>query len=121
MKLNPGKTSGSVILEADVVEKRTGNFGIGAGYSSSDGLVGMINVGDTNFRGTGDAVSLLYEMSGDDTDARGYTFMYRRPWLDKKETSGTVRLYNRTYEYDDYDSNGDHVESFMRKYSDGSG
>ena len=30
-----------------------------------------------------------------------------------------MRLYNRTYEYDDYNANGDHVESFMRKYSGG--
>ena len=119
MKLNPGEASGSVILEADVVEKRTGNFGIGAGYSSSDGFVGMINVGDTNFRGTGDAVSLMYEMSGDDTDARGFVFSYRRPWLDNKETTGSLRIYNRTYEYDDYDTDGDLKEEYMRKYSGG--
>ena len=119
MKLNPGEAPGSVILEADVVEKRTGNFGIGAGYSSSDGFVGMINVGDTNFRGTGDAVSLMYEMSGDDTDARGFVFSYRRPWLDNKETTGSLRIYNRTYEYDDYDTDGDLKEEYMRKYSGG--
>ena len=119
MKLNPGEAPGSVILEADVVEKRTGNFGIGAGYSSSDGFVGMINVGDTNFRGTGDAVSLMYEMSGDDTDARGFVFSYRRPWLDNKETTGSLRIYNRTYEYDDYDTDGDLREEYMRRYSGG--
>ena len=119
MKLNPGEAPGSVILEADVVEKRTGNFGIGAGYSSSDGFVGMINVGDTNFRGTGDAVSLMYEMSGDDTDARGFVFSYRRPWLDNKETTGSLRIYNRTYEYDDYDTDGNLQEEYMRKYSGG--
>lgn len=119
MKLNPGQASGSVILEADVVEKRTGNFGIGAGYSSSDGFVGMVNVGDTNFRGTGDSVSLLYEMSGDDTDARGFAFSYRRPWLDSKETAVSLRIYNRTYEYDDYDADGNLEEEYMRKYSGG--
>lgn len=117
MKLNPGEAPGSVILEADVVEKRTGNFGIGAGYSSSDGFVGMLNVGDTNFRGMGDAVSLLYEMSGDDTDAHGFVFSYRRPWLDSKETTGSLRIYNRTYEYDDYDTEGNLQEEYMRKYS----
>ena len=119
VKMNPGVEPNAVVMEIDVKEKRTGSFGIGAGYSSSDGMVGMVSISDTNFRGMGDTISLSYEMSGDDTDARGYTFMYRRPWLDKKETSGTVRLYNRTYEYDDYNANGDHVESFMRKYSGG--
>lgn len=119
MKLNPGIAPNSVILETDVVEKRTGNFGIGAGYSSSDGVVGMLSVGDTNFRGTGDSVKLVYEMSGDDTDAHGYVFSYTRPWLDSKETKGTVRIYNRTYQYDDYDTSGNLKEEYMRKYSGG--
>ena len=119
VKMNPGVEPNAVVMEIDVKEKRTGSFGIGAGYSSSDGMVGMVSVSDTNFRGMGDTISISYEMSGDDTDARGYTFMYRRPWLDKKETAGTLRVYNRVYEYDDYDENGNHKESFMRKYSGG--
>ncbi len=119
MKLNPGVEPNAIVLEVDVVEKRTGNFGIGAGYSSSDGFVGMVSIGDTNFRGTGDAVSLVYEFSGDATDAHGYTFSYRHPWMDSKETTGTFRIYNRTYEYDDYDTNGNLTEEYMRKYSGG--
>ena len=119
VKMNPGVEPNAVVMEIDVKEKRTGSFGIGAGYSSSDGMVGMVSVSDTNFRGMGDTISISYEISGDDTDARGYTFMYRRPWLDKKETAGTLRVYNRTYEYDDYDEDGNHKESFMRKYSGG--
>lgn len=119
VKMNPGIEPNAVIMELDVKEKRTGSFGIGAGYSSSDGMVGMVSVSDSNFRGMGDTISMSYEISGDDTDARGYTFMYRRPWLDKQETAGTLRVYNRTYEYDDYDENGNHKESFMRKYSGG--
>jgi outer membrane protein insertion porin family len=119
MKLNPGVAPNAIVLEIDVVEKRTGSFGIGAGYSSQDGMVGMISLGDTNFRGTGDAVSVQYEFSGDDSDAHGYTFSWRHPYMDKKETVGTFRVYNRTYEYYDYDTNGDEKESYMRKYSGG--
>jgi len=119
MKLNPGIEQNSVVLEVDVVEKRTGNFTVGAGYSSSDGFIGMVGIGDRNFRGIGDAINLTFEFSGDDTDNHGYTFSYRRPWLDKKETAVTFRLYNRTYRYYDYNSNGDKVEEFMRKYTGG--
>lgn len=119
IKMNPGVVPNAVVMELDVTEKRTGSFGIGAGYSSEDGVVGMVSIGDTNFRGTGDAISLSYETSGDDTDAHGYTFSYRRPWLDSKETVGTFRIYNRTYEYDDYDESGDLKETYMRKYSGG--
>lgn len=119
IKMNPGVDPNAVVMELDVTEKRTGSFGIGAGYSSEDGVIGMVSIGDTNFRGTGDAISLTYETSGDDTDAHGYTFSYRRPWLDSKETVGTFRIYNRTYEYDDYDTSGDLKETYMRKYSGG--
>ncbi len=119
IKMNPGVEPNAVEVELDVKEKRTGSFGIGAGYSSEDGVLGMISVGDTNFRGTGDAVSLTFEKSGDDSDAHGYSFSYRRPWLDEKETAGTFRIYNRTYEYDDYDTDGHHKESYMRQYSGG--
>ncbi len=119
VKILPGVDPNAVIMEIDVKEKRTGTFGIGAGYSSQDGIVGMLSVSDTNFRGTGDAVSVIWEISGDDTDAHGYSFSYRRPWLDSKETSGTLRIYNRTYRYNDYDTSGDLKEKYMRKYSGG--
>ena len=115
----PGVEPNAVVLEIAVTEKRTGTLGIGAGYSSSDGVVGMFNIGDTNFRGTGDAISLTYQVSGSDTDARGYTFSYTHPWMDKKQTSGTLRIYNRTYSYDDYDTEGTLQEEYMRKYSGG--
>ena len=118
-KVQPGVEPNAVVVEWNVKEKRTGTFSVGAGYSSQDGVIGMVSVGDTNFRGTGDAISITYEFSGDDTDSHGYSFSYRRPWLDQKQTTGTFRIYNRTYEYDDYDENGDHIESYMRHYSGG--
>ncbi|MBQ1615415.1 MAG: BamA/TamA family outer membrane protein, partial [Selenomonas sp.] len=119
IKMNPGVEPNAVVMELDVKEKRTGSFGIGAGYSTADGVIGMVSIGDTNFRGTGDAVSLTFEKSGSETDARGYTFSWRHPCIDKKETVGTLRIYNRTYQYDDYNTDGNLVESYMRKYSGG--
>ena len=116
IKLNPGVEPNAVIMEIDVVEKRTGNFMIGAGYSSADGVLGMIGIGDKNFRGRGDAVNLTYEFSGDDEDAHGIMFSYRKPWLDKRETSMLFKVYNRTYEYSDYDTDGNEIEAYMRKY-----
>ena len=119
LKMNPGVEPNSVVMEVDVDEKRTGNFGVGAGYSTSDGFIGMVSIGDTNFRGTGDAINFSYAVSGDDKDARGYIFSYRHPWIDHHETVGTLRIYNRTYEYDDYDEHGKLNETYMRKYSGG--
>ena len=74
----------------------------------------MISLGDRNFRGTGDAVSISLEISGRDTDARGFTFSYTHPWLDSKQTSLNFQIYNRRYRYNDYDTHGDLVEEYMR-------
>ena len=119
VKMNPGVEPNGIELELDVKEKRTGSFGIGAGYSSADGIIGMISISDTNFNGRGDAVRISYERSGNDEDAHGYVFSYRHPWIDRHETAATLKLYNRTYDYNDYDTNGDLKEEYMRKYSGG--
>lgn len=119
IKMNPGVEPNAVILEINVKEKRTGTFGIGAGYSTSDGIIGMVMVSDTNFRGRGDTISLMYEKSGDENDAQGYTFTYKHPWMDRHETALRFQIYNRTYAYNDYDTHGDFLEEYMRKYSGG--
>ena len=119
VKMLSGVEPNAIVMEVNVKEKRTGTFGVGAGYSTRDGLLGVISVADTNFRGTGDAVSLSFETAADESDAHGFTFAYRRPWLDSKETAGTFRFYNRTYQYYDYDTRGDLKERYMRRYLGG--
>ena len=119
MKMNPGVEPNAVIMEINVKEKRTGTLGLGAGYSTSDGIIGMISIADTNFRGVGDTIAIMYEKSGDETDAHGYNFTYRHPWLDNKETAFRIQLYNRTYAYNDYDTRGHFKEEYMRRYSGG--
>lgn len=105
MKLNPGKEPNAVVLEASVVEQKTGTFSIGGGYSKSDGMVGIIELGDNNFKGTGDKVKIHWEFGGEASD-RNYEFTYTRPWLDAKQTSLSFSLYDMTNEYSDYYEGG---------------
>lgn len=113
MKLNPGKEPNAVVLEASVVEQKTGTFSIGGGYSKADGLIGIIELGDNNFRGTGDRVKLHWEFGGaDDTN---YEISYTRPWLDSKQTSLSFSFYDMTNEYDDYDTDGNLESSYDKK------
>ena len=119
VKMTPGVEPNAVIMEINVKEKRTGTFGVGAGYSTSDGIVGMISLSDTNFRGLGETISIMYERSGNENDAQGYTFTYMKPWLDKHETAFKFQIYNRTYAFNDYNTSGDFLEEYMRKYSGG--
>ena len=106
MKLNPGQEPNAIVLETTVVEQKTGRFSIGGGYSKNDGMVGIIELGDDNFRGTGDKVKLHWEFGGNASN-KNYEVSYTRPWLDSKQTSLGFSVYNMTNEYTDYyDENG---------------
>lgn len=113
IKLNPGREPNGVEVEISVVEMNTGTFGIGAGYSNADGFVGMVSIGDKNFRGIGDKINLRWEFGGEDN--KNYDFSYTRPWLDSKETSATINLYDITNEYADYNSDGDEIARYDKK------
>ncbi len=106
MKLNPGKEPNSVVLETNVVEQKTGTFSVGAGYSQADGLVGIIELGDRNFRGTGDQAKIHWEFGGNADYGTNYEFSYTRPWLDSKQTSAGFTIYNLTNQYNDYGLDG---------------
>lgn len=115
MKLLPGKTNEhDVIIEIDVIEQKTGIVTVGAGYSDADGTVGIIELGDTNFRGTGDKVNLHWEFGGAG-DGKNYTLSYTRPWINDNGDSLDASIFNRIYEYDDYDANGDKVAEYDKR------
>ena len=49
----PGSASDRIILNVDVEEQSTGEFSIAGGYSTSDGIVGEVSVGERNLLGRG--------------------------------------------------------------------
>ena len=52
----PGSASDRVVLDVELVERQTGDFSISGGYSTVDGLLAEVKLGDSNFLGTGDTV-----------------------------------------------------------------
>lgn len=116
LKLQPGKQPGGTILEINVVEQKTGTFSIGGGYSASDGLIGIISVGDKNFRGTGDTVNVQWQFGGNTSTAGSYSLSYIKPWVDSKQTSVGFTIYNMVNQYNDYNVNGDTKSTFNRRY-----
>ena len=116
LKLSPGKQPGATVLEVNVVEQKTGTFSIGGGYSASDGLIGIISVGDKNFRGTGDNINVHWEFGGKGSTAGNYSVSFQRPWIDSKQTSLGFTLYNMTNQYSDFDSDGNTISTYNRRY-----
>jgi len=53
----PGSAPDRVMLDVEVAEQSTGDFSIAGGYSTTDGLLAEVKVGDRNFLGSGKAES----------------------------------------------------------------
>ena len=96
----PGKTPEEVVLVIKLKEQKTGRAGVGAGYSSLNGIVGFVNLSQNNFRGEGKRVYLKTEFGGVQT----YEVGYSDPWFRGRPQSLSVDLFNTTYVRDLYSS-----------------
>ncbi len=91
---------GLLDLDIRVKEKSTGQFSIGGGFSSVDGLVGLAEVTFGNFMGRGQTVSGRFERSGRRTS---YNLRFREPHvLDTDYTAG-FDVFNTTRDFESYE------------------
>ena len=58
VKRRPGATPDRIILDVEVVEQSTGELSFGAGYSTSEGVIGDISLTERNLMGNGQFVRL---------------------------------------------------------------
>jgi outer membrane protein insertion porin family len=58
IKRRPGSTSDRVILDVDLVEQSTGELSFGAGYSTSEGVIGDVSISERNLLGNGQFLRL---------------------------------------------------------------
>ncbi|HLI99876.1 MAG TPA: outer membrane protein assembly factor BamA, partial [Bradyrhizobium sp.] len=56
----PGSAADRVILDVELVEQNTGDFNIAGGYSTVDGWLAEVKLGDKNFAGTGVALNSTF-------------------------------------------------------------
>lgn len=115
VRMLPGEQDpNNVIIEIDVLEHKTGTITLGAGYSESDGLMGIIEFGEDNFRGTGDKFKVHWEIGGK-KKYKNYQISYLKPWIDSKGTSLGFSFFNREDEYTDYNEDGNEVAEYNKK------
>ena len=102
VKVNPrpGTADDRMILDIEVVEKPTGTFTFGGGYSAVDKLYVMASVSERNFLGRGQILELAVQTGG---SSRQYTFGFTEPWLFDMPLSAGVDGYRMERDYDDYD------------------
>lgn len=83
----------TVDLTYVVQELKTGEADFGAGYSSVDGLFGMIGVNDKNFLGRAYGVQFNWEFGGKKT---AYELGFYDPWFGGTRMGFGINLYDRS-------------------------
>ncbi|PID71921.1 MAG: outer membrane protein assembly factor BamA [Desulfobulbus propionicus] len=83
----------------NVKEKPTGQFSVGAGYSSSESLILMGEISENNFLGTGNNLALAANLSG---QSARYNLKFTNPRMFDSNVSGGVDMFNWEREYTDY-------------------
>lgn len=94
VRTEEGSEEGRTRLIIPVQEARTGQVGVSFGYSQQQRLTGTVELTETNFRGRGQGVSASWTVGG--AAARNsFELGFQEPWLDKKNTSLGVNIYDR--------------------------
>ena len=73
-----GSQPDRVVLIVDVKDQSTGEFGVGGGYSNSDGFTATIDVTERNFLGRG---QFIRASVGGGTDTREYSLSFTEPYF----------------------------------------
>ncbi len=87
-------------LNINVVEKQTGSFSIGGGFSSGDGGFVSGSVQERNLFGNGQTLKLEAKIGQEDVL---YDISYFEPYIMDSKISGGIQLYKEEREYDYYD------------------
>ncbi|ESW91221.1 outer membrane protein assembly factor BamA [Mesorhizobium sp. C280B] len=100
----PGSEPDQVVLVVDVVEKSTGEFTVGAGYSSGGETSGPSvegSISERNFLGRGQFIKVA---AGGGKNSRDYSFSFTEPYFLGRRIAAGFDIYKQSRNYDHYDS-----------------
>jgi len=97
---SPGTTPERMNLKITVKERPTGTFGLGAGYSTQDRVVGMVEISQNNLFGRGQQLK-AQGMIG--AISHRYRLSFTEPYLFDRPLSLGADVYNWERVYDAYD------------------
>ena len=99
----PGSTPDHVILDVELQEKDTGDFSIAGGYSTTDGWLAELKLGDRNFAGTGVALTSSFSYG---EYARGFDVSATDPGFFGNRASAGIDLSAKETDSSPYQSYG---------------
>jgi len=96
----PGSDKTKIIVNVDVTERPTGLFSIGGGFSSSDGLLGTIDLSQNNFLGRGWQASIKVRAGANLQQGQ---ISFTEPWLFDRPLSTGVDVFSTQRQFVEYD------------------
>lgn len=99
----PGSAADRVILDVELQEKDTGDFNISGGYSTTDGWLAEIKLGDRSFAGTGVALNSTFSYG---QYARGFDVSATDPGFFGNRASAGIDLSAKQTDASPYVSYG---------------
>jgi outer membrane protein insertion porin family len=99
----PGSAPDRVVINVNVEDQSTGDFSIMGGYSTTDGIVGEVSIGERNLLGRGDAVgaSVTYGQY-----TKGFNLSFSEPHFSGSGLTVGLDLYGKQSLASDYQSYG---------------
>ena len=97
----PGSAPDKTVINVNVDEKPTGSISIGAGYSSSIGVLGDIQLREANFLGKGQDVKLKLQLAA---EASQIDFSFTEPYFLDREVSAGFDIFRSTRNLQDTSS-----------------
>jgi outer membrane protein insertion porin family len=95
----PGSAPNRMNLKINVKERPTGTFGVGAGYSTQDRLVGMVEVSQNNLFGRGQQLKVQGILGSISHRVRA---SFTEPYLFDRPLAFGLDAYNWERQYDEY-------------------
>src|SRR6266568_972124 len=99
----PGSAPDRVILNVEVEEQSTGEFSIAGGYSTSDGFIGEVSVGERNLLGSGLYVKSSVRLG---EFSKGIELAVTEPYIMGSRVSAGVNLFAKQSVSNSYQSFG---------------
>jgi outer membrane protein insertion porin family len=100
----PGSAPDQVVLVVNVVEKSTGEFSVGAGYSTGGDTPGPSiegSITERNFLGRGQYIKLS---AGGGKNSRDFALSFTEPYFLGRRIAAGFDIYKSTRNYDHYDT-----------------
>ena len=102
----PGSSADRVVLEVEALDQPTGDFNIAGGYSTTDGALVEVKLGERNFYGTGKNLQSSFTYG---QYSRGVDLLASEPYFLGTKVSAGVELFGRQTDVTSYQSYGSNI------------